>query len=376
VRKFADAQETVYAIDATTLEELAPDLVIVQDQCRVCAVRPDDLACSPARTLVLKPETLADCLDDVCRVAEALGESRRGTALRASLQARLDAVRAAVRDETRSAARRPRVAVLEWCAPIMGCGYWIPELVSLAGGEPVLCAPPGGRTPTLASADDVLAARPDVVVFALCGFDIPRAARELSAASGGGGDGDDDNLLAKLRAAGVAMFIADGNGLVNRSGPRLIESAECLAEAAHPALRGVFGHLGRAVQVDPVKPKFRLPGIERLTLKCDEPLSNVAFKFNLRRYTWAPPTSPRSMTSSMPTGLWRQPRRSATPHRVRRLLPRRVRRCSQRPPPRLRPRPRRRCHRRIPPRPRCARCHRPLPPLTTRAPPVARTHAR
>jgi iron complex transport system substrate-binding protein len=182
VRTFADAQETVYAIDAATLEGLAPDLVIVQDQCRVCTVRPDDLACSAARTLILKPETLADCLDDVCRVAEALGEPRRGAALRASLQARLDAVAAAAAaareeaGEAGSAARRPRVAVLEWCAPIMGCGYWIPELVSLAGGEPVLCAPPGGRTPTLASADDVLAARPDVVVFALCGFDIPRAA--------------------------------------------------------------------------------------------------------------------------------------------------------------------------------------------------------
>ena len=247
VRSFADAKEPVYAIEAETLERLAPDLVIVQDHCRVCAVTPNELAPSCARQLVLKPSTLADCLEDVARVGNALGESQRGAALRALLQARLDAVAAAVRDSStpRAPGFRPpsprRVAVLEWCAPLMGCGYWIPELIALAGGTPVLAAPPGAKTPTFTSVDEVLAAGAEVVIFALCGFEIERAARELIASCGG-----DGGVVARLRAAGVEMFVMDGNGLVNRSGPRLIESAEAIAEAVQPALRGWFGHLGTA----------------------------------------------------------------------------------------------------------------------------------
>ena len=85
----------------------------------------------------------------------------------------------------------------------------------------MLCAPPGGKT-SVYTADEVMAARPNIVIFALCGLEIPRAARELDESCGG--------LLTRLRDAGVEMFITDGNGLVNRSGPRLIESAEAIAE--------------------------------------------------------------------------------------------------------------------------------------------------
>ena len=118
------------------------------------------------------------------------------------------------------------MAVLEWCAPLMGCGYWIPELVELAGGEPVLAALQGGKTPTFLGVDAVLEARPDVVIFALCGFDTSRAARELRAPAAAG-------AVDKLRAAGASLFVMDGNALVNRSGPRLVESAEAIAEVKH-----------------------------------------------------------------------------------------------------------------------------------------------
>lgn len=112
----------------------------------------------------------------------------------------------------------------------------IPELVELAGGQPVCAGGLGERTPTLGCVAALLEERPDVVVFALCGFDIPRAVAELRACG----------LLAdeRWRAAGCAAYVMDGNALVNRSGPRLVESAEALAEAIHPALAGAFGHLG------------------------------------------------------------------------------------------------------------------------------------
>jgi len=246
VRGFADRKEPVYALRQAELDHLNPDLIIVQDHCRVCAVTPAELAASSssctAQQLVLKPETLEDCLGDVTRVAEALGVPARGAALRSSLEARFDAVRAAVVEAAGPGpgSRRPRVAVLEWCSPLMGCGYWIPELVELAGGVPVLCAPPGGKTPTFASVDHLLSVNPEVVVFALCGFDIPRAAYELSAQPTA------QAAIAQLKHQGASLFVMDGNGLVNRSGPRLVESAEALAEAiGHPrGLGGRFGHFG------------------------------------------------------------------------------------------------------------------------------------
>jgi len=186
VRRFADRKEPVYELLVADVRRLDPDLVIVQDHCRVCAVTPHELeGCGALNQLVLKPCTLDETMGDVLRIADAVGVPERGRELHALLSAQLDAVRAAVASAaaigTTQPAARPRVAVLEWCAPLMGCGYWIPELVELAGGEPVLSAPPGGKTPTFLGVDAVLEARPDVVIFALCGFDTARSARELRA---------------------------------------------------------------------------------------------------------------------------------------------------------------------------------------------------
>ncbi|KAJ1493271.1 periplasmic binding protein, partial [Baffinella frigidus] len=228
VRSFADRKEPVYELLVADVRLLDPDLVIVQDHCRVCAVTPQELeGCGNLNQLVLKPCTLDETMGDVLRIADALGVPERGRELHSLLSAQLAAVRAAV--GTVDPAARPRVAVLEWCAPLMGCGYWIPELIELAGGEPVLAGPPGGKTPTFLSVDALLEARPDVVIFALCGFDVSRAARELRAPAA-------TDAVDKLRAAGVALFVMDGNALVNRSGPRLVESAEAIAEAVWPNL--------------------------------------------------------------------------------------------------------------------------------------------
>jgi hypothetical protein len=185
---------------------------------------------------VLKPCTLDEAMDDIRLIADALGVADRGRELLALLMAQLGAVRAAV--SVVAPVARPRVAVLEWCAPFMGSGYWIPELVVQAGGEPVLCAPPGGKCPTFLGVGAILEARPDVVIFALCGFDVLRAARELRSSPAS------LQALEDLRAAGVSMFVMDGNALVNRSGPRLVDSAEAIAEAVHPCLSGRFGHMG------------------------------------------------------------------------------------------------------------------------------------
>jgi len=252
--------EPVYKLDDEVISQLDPDLIIAQDHCRVCAITPGDISnsttCSKIRQLIVKPSTLEDCLKDITTIANGMGYPERGIALKKTLEMRMDRVRETVafatsfdigqnsslsQESTASVTAKPRVALLEWCDPIMGCGYWLPELVKLAGGEAMHCPPPGGATPTI-SFQSLIESKPDVVVFALCGFNLKRAAREIVNSWG-------MHKLEKLMNDGVSggrkrVFVVDGNYLVNRSGPRLIESAEALAEAIHPALLGHFGHFG------------------------------------------------------------------------------------------------------------------------------------
>lgn len=239
VRGHSAAGESSYLLDPDQMATLGPDLIITQDQCRVCAVTPADVEssgkCANVRQLVLKPVTLADCIDAVSTIADVMGVHGRGVALRHTLESRMERIAELVAGVAPRA--RPRVALLEWCEPIMGCGYWIPELVSLAGGEALHCPPPGGATPTI-SFDALVASAPDIVVFALCGFGVTRSATEIQNAWGAA------QIATLSRICHDRVFVVDGNYLVNRSGPRVVESAEALAEVIHPALLGHFGHFG------------------------------------------------------------------------------------------------------------------------------------
>lgn len=239
VRQRSAAGEPIYKLDDEVLATLAPfDLLIAQDHCRVCAVTPSDinqsqvLACANVKQLVLKPSTLSDVLEDVNKVAVAMGVPERGIALRATLEERMDRVR----NLTKSRTKR-RVALLEWCDPIMGCGYWIPELIEIAGGSAMHCPPPGGATPTI-SFQTLLDSKPDILVFALCGFGLTRAASEIKSSW------KESWINDMMEQTSGQMYVVDGNYLINRSGPRVVESAEALAEAIHPDLQGHFGLFG------------------------------------------------------------------------------------------------------------------------------------
>ena len=248
VREHAAEGQPMYKLDDDVISELRPDLIIAQDHCRVCAITPADLAradakaqgsatCSNIKQLVVRPATLGDCMENITTIADALRVPERGLALRQTLEGRLDRVRAVVSDVHPRDTPTPRVALLEWCQPIMGCGYWLPELVEIAGGYPLHCPPggSGGATPSI-SYESLLESSPDVVIFALCGFGLTRAASELLDSWGG-------ERLKDLQER-VSVYVVDGNYLVNRSGPRLVESAEAIAEAIHKDVRGHFGHFG------------------------------------------------------------------------------------------------------------------------------------
>jgi iron complex transport system substrate-binding protein len=231
VRQLVADALAVYDIDTELLAALAPDVIVTQDLCRVCAVSLDDvraavarLAAKPDLRLVsLHPRRLGDILDDIARVAEAVGRPAAGARVVAALRDRIQQVQTVA---SRSP-RRPRVVTVEWIQPVMLGGLWMPELIELAGGQPLGVAA-GAPAPTVGP--DVLARlAPDVVVVKPCGFTVQRTLAELPvlgrtlpwAAWTGQG-----------RAARV--YVADGSAYFNRSGPRIVDSLELLAALLHP----------------------------------------------------------------------------------------------------------------------------------------------
>jgi iron complex transport system substrate-binding protein len=222
---------TIYTLDVEGLAELAPDVVVTQDLCDVCAVSLPDVQAALAQiagdgiTLVsLHPTRFGDLFTDLQRLGSATGRETEADAAIAQLRRRVEAVTARADALT----DRPRVLTIEWIDPVMVGGTWMPELVEMAGGE-ALVTKPGEHAPTLDSA--ALAALdpgPDVVLIKPCGFTMERSIAEW------------DTLVAALKklpwpaVERGALFLADGNAYFNRPGPRLVESLEIMAACVHP----------------------------------------------------------------------------------------------------------------------------------------------
>ncbi len=219
---------SIYALDAKLLEELAPDLIITQGLCDVCAVSMSlveraigGLKDEP-EVLSLNPASLRDVLDDAVRVGEALGRGGETRAKVAALEERL-----ARMEEATQGLPRPRVGCIEWLAPPFSAGHWVPEMVRIAGGEE-LFARPGEASARLAW-DEVFEAAPEVLVLMPCGFDARRAIEEarrvLPKLSGW------DGLPA---AKSGRVWAVDANSYFSRPAPRLVEGVEILGYILHP----------------------------------------------------------------------------------------------------------------------------------------------
>lgn len=108
--------------------------------------------------LALSPRTLADIYKDIAMIAGIVGEVERGDQLIKDMQREIETVRGKTRNMN-----RPRVFCEEWGKPLIASQRWVAELVEIAGGE--FIGTPGAKT----SAEEVLAAKPDVVIAAWCG---------------------------------------------------------------------------------------------------------------------------------------------------------------------------------------------------------------
>ncbi len=219
---------SVFEIDLATLAAVQPDIVLTQTLCEACAVSQVQVrealgqaVAREAALLSLEAATLEDVWSDILSVGRAIGCESRAVSLVEGLRDRLVALSRAV-----AAHERPRVTCIEWFDPPMIAGNWVPELVTIAGGEPLL-AEPGAHSDWL-DWDDLLAADPDFIVLMPCGFDIDRCRAELPALTVRPGWRD----IAAVRAGRI--FVTDGNACFNRPGPRLAESAEVLSEILHP----------------------------------------------------------------------------------------------------------------------------------------------
>ena len=222
---------SVYRVDAERLREVAPDVILTQDQCEVCAASLKDVEAAleawtgvRPRVVSLRPHSLGDVFADFQRVADALGAGERGRSVAAQLANRL----ADVGERTGRLAPRPSVACIEWIEPPMAAGHWMPELVTLAGGRALLGE--AGAPSAWIALEALAAADPDVIVVLPCGFDLATTRRELPALS----SREQWQGLRAVREGRV--FLADGSALMNRPGPRLVESLEVLAEILHPEL--------------------------------------------------------------------------------------------------------------------------------------------
>lgn len=229
VRRILEHALGVYDIDAEVLAETAPDVIVTQDLCDVCAVSYSDVEraarelLSPDVKLVnLKPTRLGEVLDGILETGRALGVEARAIHERALLQGRIDAIGA----RAAKLEHKPKVLTIEWIDPVMVGGTWMPELVELAGGE-VLVTQAGDHAPTL-NREELAALEPEVVLIKPCGFKIERTAAETDALN---------ELVEAMPWPAVKanrVFVADGNAYFNRPGPRLVESLEILAACTHP----------------------------------------------------------------------------------------------------------------------------------------------
>jgi iron complex transport system substrate-binding protein len=229
VRRALRDNGTIYTIDEPLLRKLRPDVILTQKLCDVCAVgygtvaRLAETLPGPPRVVNLEPSSLSDVFENIREIAAACNLPERAVEIITKLSARVNGVR----DRAAQIDHRPRCFLMEWVDPPFCAGHWGPELVEIAGGYDPL-----GRRHERSvqiSWDQVIDARPEVMVLALCGYDVARAQRDF-------------DLLRTYpafesipAARNDRVYLVDAGAFFARPGPRLVDSVELLAGILHPA---------------------------------------------------------------------------------------------------------------------------------------------
>jgi len=230
VRDHVATGRALYDVREDRVRALAPDLMVTQVVCDVCAVSEGDVRAlatqlsPPPEVVTLGATTLDGIFSDIQRVADALGVTARGEELVERARSRMRVVHERLKAVR---APRPRVAVIEWTDPIFAAGHWVPEMIRRAGGVDVLAEP--GEHSTTRTLAQVRDASPEVILVAPCGFDLQRAAI------------DANRLLTTAEwvwARETQVWALDANSFLSRPGPRVVDGVELLAQVLHATLFG------------------------------------------------------------------------------------------------------------------------------------------
>jgi len=220
VAEHMNSGDTLYRIDEVLLRDLKPDVILTQNLCRVCAPSGDELTRAVRKfdlrpeVLFLTPRNVAEIVDNILAVGRAIGRTDEAESLVRDHEERLTRVRAAV-----AGAPTRRVVFLEWTEPLFCGGHWVPEMISLAGGNDPLGR--AGEDSVRMTWDDVARAEPEMIIVSPCGYRLERAielARQLP------------------RISKAAVYAVDANAYFARPGPRVVEGVELLAHLFHPDL--------------------------------------------------------------------------------------------------------------------------------------------
>ena len=231
---------SIYQVKTDVLEQLQPTHIVTQDQCDVCAVSLKEVEAAVAtlthlqpQIISLKPNVLVDVLADIETIAKATEvDSRRVVE---NLESRIKICQQKL--EGLSFTELPTVACIEWIEPLMTASNWIPELVTISGGQPLFSAV--GQPSAQINWDTLVATNPSVIVFMPCGLDLNRTLEEALILT-------QRPEWQNLRAVKTErVYITDGNSYFNRPGPRLVDSLEIMAEILHPEIFQ-YGYKGTA----------------------------------------------------------------------------------------------------------------------------------
>ena len=212
--------DTLYRIDEVLLRDLRPDVILTQNLCRVCAPSGDELTRAVRKfdlqpeVLFLTPRTFAEIEENILAVGEVIGRGGEAADLVHSNRERLAKLR-----KTLAGAPNRRVVFLEWTDPLFCGGHWVPEMITLAGGNDPLGRP--GEDSVRMEWDDVLSSKPETIIVSPCGYRLERSVE----------------LARRMPVVpGARIYAVDANAYFARPGPRVIEGVELLAHLFHPDL--------------------------------------------------------------------------------------------------------------------------------------------
>ena len=238
VKEILSESLSIYTIDRDLIKSLAPEVIITQAQCEVCAVSLkdvelalSDLLDKECQIISLQPNELDDVYGDIRMIAGQLGVENAAEELLELSAERINIIRHKLKFIT----EKPTLACIEWLSPLMMAGNWTPEIIEIAGGLPILTE--AGKHSSYINFQDILQAEPDIILIMPCGFSIQRTLQEISLML-------DTPGWADLKAVkSQRVYIADGNQYFNRSGPRITDSIEIMAEIINPK-QFIFGYEG------------------------------------------------------------------------------------------------------------------------------------